>query len=53
MSAALRLFAAAAAFALWLVLLFTGRVLGGAVHLLFPLALALVPWRDGAVPPAR
>jgi hypothetical protein len=42
-----RLFASASAIAAWLVLLFLGVALGGAVHLLLALALALFPWRDG------
>ena len=29
----------------WMLLLFSGWALGGAVHLLFALALALFPWR--------
>jgi len=44
-----RLFAAAALLAAWLVLLFFGVVLGGAVHLLAVAALALVPWRTRTV----
>ena len=44
----LRLFAAAACFAGWLVLLFLGFAGGGAVHLLAAAGLVLVPWRAGA-----
>jgi hypothetical protein len=40
-----RLFAAAACLSAWLVLLFFGVVLGGAIHLLAIAAIALVPWR--------
>jgi hypothetical protein len=47
-----RLFAAAACFATWLVLLFYGFVLGGAVHLLAAAGLALVPWRAPRSTPA-
>ena len=45
MSATTRLFACAAAIAAWLVLLFLGYALGGAVHLLLALGLVLFPWR--------
>lgn len=34
-----------AALSAWLVLLFTGWVAGGAVHLLFAAALLVFPWR--------
>lgn len=44
MTAATRLFASAGAIALWLVLLFLGYVLGGAVHLLLAAGLLLFPW---------
>jgi hypothetical protein len=47
-----RLFAAAACFAAWLVLLFEGFALGGAVHLLALAGLLLVPWRERARPAA-
>jgi len=40
-----RLFAAALCFAAWLVLLFFGFALHGAVHLLALAGLLLVPWR--------
>jgi hypothetical protein len=40
-----RLFAAAACFAAWLVLLFFGHALGGATHLLAAAGTLLVPWR--------
>ncbi len=43
-----RLVAAAASFAAWLVLLFFGWLLHGAVHLLALAGLLLVPWRAGA-----
>jgi len=39
------MFLAAALLAAWLVLLFSGWVLAGAVHLLLALALLLFPWR--------
>jgi hypothetical protein len=42
-----RLFAAAASFAAWLVLLFFGWSLHGAVHLLALAGLLLAPWRAG------
>lgn len=42
----LRLFGAAIAIVLWLVLLSTGWALGGLVHLLLAVGLVLVPWRD-------
>ena len=45
MSAGRRLFACAFAIAAWLVLLFLGVALGGAVHLLLVAGLALFPWR--------
>jgi len=45
MSPTVRLFAAAACFAAWLVLLFLGHIAGGAVHLLAGLAVALFVWR--------
>ena len=48
MSATGRLFASAIAIAAWLVLLFLGVALGGAVHLLLVAGLALFPWRGGA-----
>ena len=40
-----RLFAAAVLLAAWLVLLFFGVALGGAVHLLALAALVVAPWR--------
>jgi hypothetical protein len=40
-----RLFASALAIAAWLVLLFLGVALGGAVHLLLVAGLVLFPWR--------
>lgn len=45
MNPTVRLFAAAACLAAWLVLLLLGRAAGGAVHLLAAAGLALVPWR--------
>jgi len=50
MSPTARVFAAAACFAAWLVLLFLGFAAGGAVHLLAVAGAVLVPWR-AAVPP--
>jgi len=47
-SATGRLFASAGAIAAWLVLLFLGVALGGAVHLLLAAGLALFPWRTPA-----
>lgn len=44
----LRAALAVAALSAWLVLLFSGLVAGGAVHLLFAAALALFPWRAAA-----
>jgi hypothetical protein len=41
-----RLVCAAACFAAWLVLLFTGFALGGAVHLVAVAGIVLVPWRS-------
>jgi hypothetical protein len=54
-SPSLRLFAAAACFAAWLVLLFLGFALGGAVHLLAVAGVVLAPWRAGrpAAPPVE
>ena len=43
-----RLFAAAALFAAWLVLLFFGHLAHGAVHLLALAALFVAPWRARA-----
>ena len=45
-----RLFAAAACFAAWLVLLFLGFAAGGAVHALAVAAIVLVPWRRASAP---
>lgn len=45
MSPDARLFAAAACFAAWLVLLVLGYAAGGAVHLLAVAGVALAPWR--------
>lgn len=45
-----RLFLAAACFAAWLVLLFEGFALGGAVHLLAAAGIVLVPWRAPGSP---
>lgn len=42
----LRLAAVALALSAWLVLLFSGVALGGAVHLLLLVALAAFPWRE-------
>ncbi|HLF56551.1 MAG TPA: hypothetical protein VI942_06865 [Thermoanaerobaculia bacterium] len=50
MRADARLFAAAACFAAWLVLLFFGHVGGGATHLLAVAGTVLVPWRAGRAP---
>lgn len=44
----IRLFAACALFSTWMILLFTGFVLGGWTHLLFALALYLFPWRSAS-----
>jgi hypothetical protein len=46
-----RTFAAAACFATWLVALFFGFALGGAVHLVALAGVVLAPWRsaDGRV----
>jgi uncharacterized protein len=44
--------AIAAAVIAWLVLLFFGHALGGAVHLLAAVALAIVPWRSARPSPA-
>lgn len=46
MSPVARLFAAAACFAAWLVLLVLGHAAGGAVHLLAVAGVALAPWRS-------
>ena len=43
-----RLFAAAACFAAWLVLLFFGFALHGAVHLLALVGGLIAPWRSRA-----
>lgn len=48
----MRLAAAAACFAAWLVLLFLGFAAGGAVHLLAVAGIVLVPWRGGGAPAA-
>jgi hypothetical protein len=48
-----RLFAAAAAFALWLVLPMFGHALGGATHLLLVAGAMLVPWRSALAVPAE
>lgn len=40
-----RLLLAAALLSSWLIFLFTGLALGGAVHLLLAAALAVFPWR--------
>jgi hypothetical protein len=45
LSSELRLLLAATVFSAWILLLFTGWILGGAVHLLLPAALFLVPWK--------
>ena len=45
MSAGRRLFASALAVVAWLVLLYLGIALGGAVHLLLVAGIALFPWR--------
>ena len=45
MSPTLRAAAALALFSAWLSGLLAGAVLGGALHLLLPAALVLVPWR--------
>lgn len=44
-----RLLASLLAIAAWLILLFSGVVLGGAVHLLLVAALVFFPWK---APPA-
>ena len=49
-SSVVRLFLACALFSAWLVLLMTGFVLGGALHLALLLALVLFPWSEGAPP---
>lgn len=41
-----RLLLAAALLSAWLVLLFAGWALGGAVHLLLVATLAVFPWRE-------
>ncbi len=43
-----RLLASAACLSAWLILLFSGVSLGGAIHLLLVVALVLFPWRAGA-----
>ena len=50
MSPSVRLLAAAAAFAAWLVLLFAGIALGGAVHLVALGGVLLIPWRAARAP---
>lgn len=40
-----RLVASAACLSAWLILLFSGVALGGAVHLLMIAALVVFPWR--------
>ena len=40
-----RLVSSAALLSAWLILLFVGWVLGGAVHLLLAASLLLFPWR--------
>ena len=40
-----RLFGSAACLSAWLVLLFSGVALGGAVHLLLVATLGLFPWK--------
>ena len=50
MSPTARVFAAAFAFAAWLVLLFSGVALGGAVHLVALAGAFLVPWRAARAP---
>jgi F0F1-type ATP synthase assembly protein I len=52
MTPRVRLFAAAVCLAAWLVLLFFGFALGGAVHLLAVAGFALVPWRAAGAPAA-
>ncbi len=46
-----RLLLACGLFSSWMVLLMTGFVLGGALHLLLVLALVVLPWRE--VPPGE
>ncbi|MBZ0113101.1 MAG: hypothetical protein K8J08_11610 [Thermoanaerobaculia bacterium] len=46
-SAVIRLAASFALLGLWLLLLFIGWTLGGAIHLLLAGALVLFPWREG------
>jgi len=48
--AVLRLLLACTLFSAWLVLLMTGFVLGGALHLALLLALVLFPWSEGQAP---
>lgn len=43
--AAARLLLSAALLSSWLILLFVGFALGGAIHLLLVAALVLFPWR--------
>ena len=45
-----RLYASAACLSTWLVLLFSGFSLGGAVHLLLVAALVLFPWTSLRAP---
>ena len=46
MSPRRRLLLASVLFSSWMVLLMTGFVLGGGLHLLLALALALFPWNS-------
>ncbi len=45
-----RLFASAACLSAWLILLFSGISLGGAIHLFLVLALVAFPWKSAARP---
>ena len=45
MSAVLRTAGSVICLSSWMVLLFSGIILGGAVHLLLAASLALYPWR--------
>lgn len=50
MSPTLRAAFAFAAISGWLTALLLGHPLGGAIHLLLPVALALFPWRAALAP---
>ena len=46
MKSPIRLFTCAVALAAWMLLLFVGWTLGGAIHLLLIAALVAFPWRE-------